>query len=96
MKIDINVSKEDCELILREFGYTSEKVILYHNLLDIPDDSDDNLRGVEYMVAYPANDRPKVLDDDKPMVDECDDILYDNVMSKLFNKSIMKVIINSL
>ena len=57
---------------------------------------DDNLRGVEYMVAYPANDRPKVLDDDKPMVDECDDILYDNVMSKLFNKSIMKVIINSL
>jgi hypothetical protein len=96
MKIDINVSKEDCELILKEFGYTSEKVILYHNLLDIPDDSDDNLRGVEYMVAYPVNDKPKVLDENKPMADECDDILYDNVMSKLFNKLIMKAIINSL
>ena len=89
MKINIELGKEMCNLILEKCGYTSEEVTLY---LDPMGDvranevNPEDLRGVKKVVCYPKCIRPKVLDEEYPLIEDCLDILYDTVVERLFNK----------
>ena len=78
MKINIDLSKTACDHILERFNYVSEIVILYYN--PIPDFGNDfvqvkELRGLQKKVCYPMGDRPEVLSEEQPLLEDCEDIL---------------------
>ena len=89
MKIDIEVSNSMCQLILDKFGYVSEKVVLYYDPMSdvrgIDDAPVEELRGMECLIAYPAGARPEFLDEERPLTEDCENIMYDGVVKSLFN-----------
>ena len=97
MRIKINISNETCEDLLKHYGYTSEKLLLYYNIYSEyeVEPSDENLRAVESTIAYPLSERPEVLNSERPMVDDCREFMYDTVVERLFNKRLLEVMFDS-
>jgi hypothetical protein len=97
MKIDIEINKDVCQTILKKFGYVSEKVTLYYDPLSdsrgIEDAPLDELRGMEKTVAYLGGNRPEVLNTEYPLIENCEDIMYDDVVKSLFNSWLLNVML---
>ena len=92
MKLDIEIPEATCNKIIKKMGFVKEKVLLYYNELD--DDSDmSSLKGVEYVVLYEKGHKPKALEKDKPLLDECEAYLRDNVLKNLFNQWLMNTML---
>lgn len=94
MKIDIEIGKDTCQFILHRYGYVSEKVTLYYDPMadvrGIDDAPANELIGVEKTVAYPNGERPEVLSEAHPLVEDCEDLMYDDVVKSLFNSWLLK------
>ena len=91
MKININIPEFMCDTILNKYRYVTEKVTLYYNEYDSDDKVD--LRPVECIVAYPKDGRPEILGGEHPLMEDCDDIIYDRVVGDLFNNWLMNVLL---
>lgn len=90
-------SDEQCTELLSKAGYTIEVVTLYFNPDSDPYENDlnsSNLRGLNYKVAYKTNCKPEVLCKEKPLVSECRDYMYDNVVEKTLNGWIYDIVLN--
>jgi hypothetical protein len=89
MKINFDFSDEQCARLLGKIGYIVEVVTLYYNPDTDPYENEINsseLRGVNYKVAYKAGYKPEVLCKEKPLVNECLDYMYENVVEKTLNQ----------
>lgn len=97
MKINIDISKEMCDSVLKHYKYTSEKVLLYYSIYENYDPTigldseEEHLRAVEYTIAYPLGERPEALGKDKPKVEDYKEYMYDTVIEHLFNKRLFDV-----
>lgn len=95
MKINIELPKSVCEHILERCGYTSENVTLYFDPMEdvrIDEVKPEELRGVQKVVCYPKENRPEILDEEYPLIEDCEDIMYDAVIESLFNSWLFKTI----
>ncbi len=85
MKLDFEIPEVVCDRIIKKMDFVTEKVILYYNELD--DDSDmSSLKGIEYVVIYEKGHKPKALEKEKPLLDECEKYLRDKVLKEFFSQ----------
>ena len=96
MKIDIEIGNDVCQFILKRCGYVSEKVTLYYDPMEevrgIEDAPVNELIGIEKTVAYPNGRRPEVLSERYPLIEDCEDFMYDDVVNSLFNSWLLKAV----
>jgi hypothetical protein len=95
MNFKLDFSDEQCTKLLEKAGYIIETVTLYYNPDTDPYENDLNeseLRGLNLKVAYPTNNKPKVLCKDKPLISECLDYMYYKVVEKTINDKLYSMI----
>ena len=88
MKIDFDFSNEQCAIILRKMGYTTEMVRLYYNPDTDPYENEtetSELRGMDCKVVYQAGHKPEALEKEKPLVSECMNYMYDKAVNRIFS-----------
>ena len=85
MKINFEIPEDMCKTILDKAGYITEKAKLFYNIHDEYTGNEKDLMGVECTLAYPKNKRPKVLDKEKPLIEDCEEFIYGTAIEKLFN-----------
>ena len=91
MNIKISIPKIMCDKVLERNGYVTEKLTLYYDKYDgyidpylIPNDC---------VVAYPEGRRPEVLEGEHPLMDDCEDFMYNRVVEDLFNSWLIEVML---
>jgi hypothetical protein len=89
MKIDINLSENDIQHILRSTNYTEESVTLWYEKYIGPYDQYDGMDCVIKRIAYPVGQRPKELDSVEPLLEKLTPHLIENVVPKLFNQVVL-------
>ena len=89
MKIDINLSENDIQHILRSTNYTEESVTLWYEKYTGPYDQYDGMDCVIKRIAYPVGQRPKELDSVEPLLESARPYLIENVIPKLFNQVVL-------
>jgi hypothetical protein len=90
MKINIEISKEDCNAILNKYGYVTEEVLVHFNKLESENLVD--LGSYYVTVAYMNNSRPQCLDKTTIMIEDIDGMQVENVINKLFTRTLMEKI----
>lgn len=90
-KIEIVIPEEMCGFLLNEFKYVTERVTLYYDMNEGFGNSPE-FREMRCTVAYHDGDRPEVLNSEKPLANECKEIMYDQVISDLFNTYLLLVV----
>lgn len=93
MKIDIEIPEIMCDIVLKRHKYVTEKLLLYYDAYDGYTIDDTNYRPVECVVAYPEGRRPEILDEDYPLMEDCEDIIYDRVVKDLFNSWLINTLL---
>lgn len=92
MKIDINLSKDDCINLLRKNGYnTFEKVLGYW----YTDERDENFKKICscYVDCVFQKDEKKHLFQEKyPMIEKVKEHSIETIVSKLFNEKLLQLI----
>jgi len=88
MEIKIELDENYITLLFEMFGYTSEKVLVWYNKLDVEWRVED-LGSYEKVVAYPKGKRPKFLDNEKIMFDDVKEMGINEVANRLFNELLM-------
>ena len=88
MNIDITLTEDMCDAVLERYGYTTEKTLLYYNVYEDynAEDTDENLRSVEYILAYPEEQRPDELNSKHPMIEDLENFKRETVIERLFNQ----------
>ncbi len=89
MKIDINLSENDIQHILRSTNYTEESVTLWYEKYIGPYDQYDGMDCVVKKIVYPVGQRPKELDSVEPLLESARPYLIENVIPKLFNQVVL-------
>ena len=89
MKIDIDLSENDIQHILRSTNYIEESVTLWHQKYIGPYDQYDGMDCVIKRIAYPVGQRPKELDSVEPLLEKLTPYLIENVVPKLFNQVVL-------
>lgn len=89
MKIDIDLSENDVQHILRSTNYTEESVTLWYEKYMGPYDQYDGMDCVMKRIVYPVGQRPKELDSVEPLLEKLTPYLIENVVPKLFNQVVL-------
>ena len=84
MKININLTEEDIDFILKKNGYTKNNVTLWSEKHIGPYDMFDGMEGAVRTVAYPENKIPDGLYSAEPRLEDFSEYLIENVVSRLF------------
>ena len=93
MKIDFEISDKLCGLIINKMNYVKEKVILYYNEYEDYGNGTVKLNGVEHWVLYSKGNKPKELQEEKPLLDKCKPYLHDTVIKNLVNEWLMNTML---
>ncbi len=94
---NLSFTKEEIDYIFLRKGYCSEKVVVYYDsdTSDSPWSDDSSLKPMEMTIAYKIGERPKELEEEKPLhckLAEHDieivfsDIIHNVLKEILFNK----------
>ena len=88
MNIDITLTEDMCNAVLKRYRYTTEKTLLYYNVYENynAEDTDENLRSVEYILAYPEEQRPDELNSEYPIIRDLENFKRETVIERLFNQ----------
>ena len=89
MKIDIDLSENDIQHILRSTNYAEETITLWYEKYDNPYAMYDAMDCVMKRVVYPVGQRPKELGAIKPLLEDVSPYLLENMISKLFNQVVL-------
>ena len=93
MEIKIELDENYIALLFEMFSYTSEKVLVWYNKLDVEWRVED-LGSYEKVIAYPKGKRPKFLDNEKIMFDDVKEMGINEVVNRLFNEFLMTKLFN--
>ena len=93
MEIKIELDENYITLLFVMFGYTSEKVLVWYNKLDDGCHVED-LGSYEKVIAYPKDERPRFLDNEKIMFDDVKEMGINEVVNRLFNEFLMTKLFN--
>ena len=93
MEIKIELDENYIALLFEMFGYTSEKVLVWYNKLDVEWRVED-LGSYEKVISYPKGKRPKFLDNEKIMFDDVKEMGINEVVNRLFNEFLMTKLFN--
>ena len=91
MEIKIELNQDTVDKLLKMKGYTVEKVLVYYQKFHYT--REDKYGKFWMHIAYPINDRPKVLDDEIVKMEDVQDMKYDKVVNDLFNKALTEKIL---
>ena len=89
MKIDIDLSENDIQHILRSTNYTEESVTLWYEKYTGPYGQYDGMDYVIKRIVYPVCQRPKELDSIEPLLKKLTPYLIENMIPKLFNQVVL-------
>lgn len=95
MNINIELSDYQCEELLVMNGYVTEDVTAYFYANTDPyneNSSPNDLRGVNFKIAYHKMDRPEELNKEHPMLDVVKKHAYRDVINELFNSRLNSLI----
>ena len=95
MKIDLELTEFDCEELLRMNDYVTEDITAYYYANTDPYNEVNNpsdLRGVNFKIAYHKEFRPKVLEKEHPMLNVVKEYAYGEVINRLYNERLSKLI----
>ena len=100
MKIDIDLTKEQCMDILHVNDYVREEATLYYALDASPYDKDrldyiSDLRAIQANIAYKKGHRPEFLDSEYPMLEDAEEYMFDGVVNKLVNSMLVNSILGN-
>ena len=89
MKLDLNLNEKDIKYILSETNFVEEDVTLwYNNSLD-PYQEKLELLPVVMRIVYPKGERPIMLDNEHPMVNDFKTYLLENAIPELFKQVVL-------
>lgn len=97
MKIEFNLSKEDCDKILEANGYITEEVTVKVNMYDATyshgsiKEHDDEFVTFREMVAYRIGGRPESFND-QPIENLDNRFKYDEVIKKIAKKKFIALL----
>lgn len=95
MKIDIELSKMDCLKLLEQNGYDIIENVLGYWYDDERFDR-KTISGSCYIeCAFQSNNKPSFLEKAQPTVDEVREHSIENVVSRIFNQKLFKLINNN-
>ena len=88
MNINIDLSDEQCQLLLDAYDYVVvDKDLYFEDVVGLYDNYDDKTyKSVSFKVAYKRGEVPSELKEHMPMLSECRQYLYNKVIEKLFVK----------
>lgn len=88
MEIKIVLSDEAIEKLLDKKGYVVEKVLVHYQKFHY---TREDKWGKFYMpIAYPKDNRPKVLDNEVIRLDEVKHLDYNMTVNNLFNEVLLE------
>jgi hypothetical protein len=92
MEVKINLPEEAVDKLLEKKGYVVEKVLVHYKKFRY---TREDKWGKFYMpIAYPKDNRPKVLDNETILMTEVQDMNYDKVANHLFNELLLEKVLN--
>ena len=96
MEIKIELEDWKCENLLRMHDYVIEEVTAYYeNKIDHYDNVVEGaLYPIKIKIAYHKYARPKVLEQERPMLEDLNCYAYDKVVGELYNLDLWDLIIN--
>lgn len=92
MKIDIDISKEDCISLLKENGYDNFQKILGWWNADDRDETFKNRCSCYVDCVFHKNDNSPLFKEKHPLIENVREHSVETVISKLFNKKILQLI----
>lgn len=92
MEIKIDLSEEAIDKLLKVKGYTVEEVSIHYPKFHYT--SEDKYGKFMKRIAYPTNDRPKVLDNEIIKSTDVNGMDYQTVINKLFNEMLIEKLLN--
>lgn len=95
MKIDINIPEFMRDTILKRHRYITETITLYYNEFDDYVESETSMKPIQCVVAYPEGKRPNKLNSKYPLIEDCKDIMCDNVIERLFNRWLVEIMLRN-
>jgi hypothetical protein len=89
MKVDIDIPIEYALKLLQIYSYKCKEIVVHYNKLD----SDTVVELGSYRVKIAYEGEPECLKKEIIMADEIDDMRFEKVVGRLFNKLLMDEII---
>lgn len=91
MEIKINLESKDIDKILGINGYVTESVTLWYDCSESDKKEMECLCPISQLIAYKADERPSTLVGNNPRLEENKEHLLDNVIQRLFNERLMRI-----
>ena len=95
MEIKIELEDWKCENLLRMHGFVTEEVTAYYeNKIDHYDNVVEGaLYPIKIRIAYHRLERPKVLEQEHPLLKDLNSYAYDKVVGELYNSDLWDLIV---
>lgn len=92
MEVKINLPEEAVDKLLKKQGYVVEKVLVHYKKFRYT--REDKYGKFYKTIAYPKDNRPKVLDNEVITLDEVKHLDYNMVVNNLFNELLLEKVLN--
>lgn len=92
MEVKINLPEEAVDKLLKKQGYVVEKVLVHYKKFRYT--REDKYGKFYKSIAYPKDNRPKVLDNEVITLDEVKHLDYNMVVNNLFNELLLEKVLN--
>jgi hypothetical protein len=92
MEVKINLPEEAVDKLLEKKGYVVEKVLVHYKKFRYT--REDKYGKFYKTIAYPKDNRPKVLDNEVITLDEVKHLDYNIVVNNLFNELLLEKLLN--
>ena len=92
MKITINFTKKQIDSILKKNGYETSEVLLWYKLSDY---EDSKLGCYKERLAYPRGMDCKWNSEERPMLSDYEDFIYDKVAQNLINDLFFQMVLDN-
>lgn len=92
MEVKINLPEETVDKLLKKKGYVVEKVLVHYQKFRYT--REDKWGKFYKTIAYPKDNRPKVLDNEVITLDEVKHLDYNMVVNNLFNELLLEKVLN--
>ena len=87
--MDIKLNEKDIKYILSETDFVEEKVTLWYDNSVDPYFDNQELLPVTKWIVYPRGQRPIMLDNEHPMVNDFKTYLLENAIPELFKQIVL-------
>ena len=91
MEVKITLSEDAIDKLLKIKGYVVEDILVHYPKFHYTTEGEYGKYWRK--IAYPKNNKPKVLDNDTIMAKDVEDMLFGQVVNNLFNEILLEKLI---